>query len=82
MKRIKASGGSKDQVVEKGLLKNDKKYVKEDRIVAWQGRLYVPKNKKLQEDIIKAHHDSCIAGHLGQYKTQELITRNYWWSYI
>ena len=47
VKRIKASGGSKDRVVEKGLLKNDKGYVEEDRIVTWQGRLYVPKNKKL-----------------------------------
>ena len=79
VKRIKASGGSKDRVVEKGLLKNDKGYVEEDGIITWQGRLYVPKNKKLREDIIKEHHDSHVAGHPGRYKTQELITRNYWW---
>ena len=82
VKRIKVSGESKDRVVEKGLLKNDKGYVEEDGIVTWQGCLYGPKNKKLQEDIIKEHHDSHVAGHPGQYKTQELITRNYWWPYI
>ena len=25
------------------------------------------------------HHDSTLAGHPGQYKTWELITRDYWW---
>ena len=25
------------------------------------------------------HHDPPVVGHLGQYKTHELITRNYWW---
>ena len=47
VKRINTSGRSKDQVVEKGLLKDDKGYVKEDGIVTWQGCLYVPKNQKL-----------------------------------
>ena len=82
VKRIKASGRLKDRVVEKGLLKDDKGSVKEDGIVTWQGHLYVPKNKKLREDIIREHHDSHVTGHLGRYKTQELITRNYWWLYI
>ena len=51
-------------------------------MVTWQRHLYVSKNKKLREDIIKAHHDSHVAGHPGRYKTQELITCNYWWPYI
>jgi hypothetical protein len=25
------------------------------------------------------HHDTCIAGHAGRFKTLELIARNYWW---
>ena len=48
----------------------------------WKERVYIPKNQRLQEDIIREHHDSIIAGHLGQYKTQELITCNYWRPYI
>ena len=47
VKRINTSGRSKDQVVEKGLLKDDKGYVKEGGIITWQGHLYVPKNQKL-----------------------------------
>ena len=30
-------------------------------------------------EIISLHHDSPVAGHPGQWKTQELISRNYWW---
>jgi hypothetical protein len=30
----------------------------------------------------REHHDSIAAGHPGWYKTQELITHNYWWPYI
>ena len=65
-----------------GLFKGDKGYVKKDGIVTWQGHLYIPKNQKLQEDIIREHHDSHVAGHLGWYKTQELIIHNYWLLYI
>ena len=44
--------------------------------------IYIPKDRKLREDIIREHHNSIVAGHLGRYKTQELITKNYWWPYI
>ena len=33
----------------------------------------------LTHDLICEHHNTVAAGHPGQYKTQELITRNYWW---
>ena len=51
----------------------------EDGLVTYKGRLYVPKDKQLRHDIVKAHHDSARAGHPGRWKTQELVTRNYWW---
>jgi hypothetical protein len=74
---------TKDRIVEKALAGKEKSWQEhEDRIVTWQERIYVPKNKRLWEDIIREHHDSVAAGHPGQYKTQELITRNYWWLYI
>jgi hypothetical protein len=28
---------------------------------------------------IEQHHDTCIAGHAGHFKTLELVSRNYWW---
>jgi hypothetical protein len=33
----------------------------------------------LRRRIIEQHHDSWIAGHAGQWKTLELVSRNYWW---
>lgn len=45
----------------------------------WQGHIYVPKDKSLQGCIIGMHHDTQLAGHPGQYKTIELVTRTYWW---
>jgi hypothetical protein len=42
-------------------------------------RLFVPKDDQLVEEIIWAHHDSPIAGHPGQYRTIELVSREFWW---
>jgi len=44
-----------------------------------EGRVYVPKDEKLRVEIIRLHYDMPIAGHGGQWKTVELVTRNYWW---
>ena len=41
--------------------------------------MYVPKDKKLRVEIIWLHHNTPIVGHEGQWKTVELVTRNYWW---
>ena len=41
--------------------------------------MYVPKDEKLKVEIIRLHHDMPIAGHGEQWKTVELVTRNYWW---
>jgi len=39
----------------------------------------VPKDDKLRAEIIRLHHDTPIGGHGGQWKTVELVTRNFWW---
>src|SRR6202041_635818 len=83
LKRARASRKSRDRMVEKALLGKEKDWTEQDDgVVTWRHRVYVPKNKRLREDIIREHHDSIAAGHLGRYKTQELITRDYWWPYI
>jgi hypothetical protein len=53
-----------------------------DGAVAVEERVYVPRDEQLRQEIIQEHHDDRAAGHLGRYKTQELITRNYWWPMI
>ena len=82
VKRIHASAKARDKVVKRSLLKKHRDYKEEDGIITMQERIYVPKDRELREDIIREHHDSIVAGHPGRYKTQELITKNYWWPYI
>ena len=51
----------------------------EEGLVLKEGRVYVPKDEKLRVEIIRLHHDTPIAEHGRQWKTVELVTRNYWW---
>jgi len=44
-----------------------------------EGKVYVPKEKKLREEIIRLHHNMPVVGHGGRWKTVELVMRNYWW---
>ena len=44
-----------------------------------EGRVYVLKDEKLRVEIIWLHHDALMVGHREQWKTIELVTRNYWW---
>ena len=44
-----------------------------------EGKIYVPKDKELRTEIIWLHYDVPAVGHGGQWKTMELVTRNYWW---
>jgi len=43
-----------------------------------KGKVYMPKDDKLWAEIIRLHHDTPVAGHGGQWKTIELVTRNFW----
>jgi len=57
----------------------DEEWQIEEGLVLKEERVYVPKDKKLRVEIIQLHHDMPIAGHGEQWKTVELVTRNYWW---
>jgi len=57
----------------------DEEWQIEEGFVLKEGRVYVPKDEKLRVEIIQLHHDTPIAGHRGQWKMVELVTRNYWW---
>ena len=61
------------------MLRNEEWQIEEE-LVLKEERVYVPKDEKLRLEIIRLHHDTPIAGHRGQWKTVELVTRNYWWS--
>ena len=48
-------------------------------VVLHHGLVYVPNSNKLKLQILRMHHDATPAGHLGQEKTLELVTRNFYW---
>ena len=57
----------------------DEEWQIEEGLVLKEGRVYVPKDEKLRVEIIWLYHDMPIAEYGGQWKTVELVTRNYWW---
>ncbi len=50
-----------------------------DGLVLHDGLLYVPESDAIKLQILQDCHDGKTAGHLGQDKTLELISRDYYW---
>ncbi|KAH8152984.1 uncharacterized protein LAJ45_03211 [Morchella importuna] len=50
-----------------------------DGLIVYKNRWYIPKDKKLQMDILTDTHDSKVAGHFGQFKTLERVKNNFFW---
>src|SRR6202022_2885913 len=48
-----------------------------ENLVLREGLVYVPDNNEIKLSILRQYHDLTTAGHLGQAKTLELITRKY-----
>lgn len=78
--RIRKSARQRDEIVVKELASKNKDWVeRDDGVVEWKSRIYVPKHRLLRQDLLMMYHDAPLAGHPGQHKTLELITRDYWW---
>jgi len=56
----------------------DEEWKEVDGIMYKEGKVYVPKDNQLRTEIIRLHHDMPVGGHGGQWKTVELVTRNFW----
>jgi hypothetical protein len=48
-------------------------------LLMFHSKIYVPKDRELRCCIVKQHHNTRIARHVGCFKTLELIYHNYWW---
>jgi len=44
----------------------DKEWRKENRLMLRDGKVYVPKDKKLRVEVIWLYHDMPVGGHRGQ----------------
>ena len=59
------------------LAESYKNYDEEDGILSRDGKIFVPDDDNLWMEIVRLHHDTPLAGHLGQEKTLELLKRSY-----
>ena len=78
IKEIQRNNTREKKVVQ-ALEKQDRLTWEEDGVVYMEGRIYVPNNKKIKEEILKENHDLVNVGHLGQHRMLELLKRTYWW---
>jgi len=56
----------------------DEEWREENGLMLKKGKVYVPKDEELRTEIIWLHYDTLVRGHGGQWKTVELVTRNFW----
>ena len=56
-----------------------KNWEQEDALIYYKNGQFIPSNEELLTEIAKGCHDSKVAGHFGQEKTIELVTRNLYW---
>jgi Integrase zinc binding domain len=73
VKAVKEMKGEKEKTI-KG-----EEWIEEQGLILFRGKVYVPKDIKLQKEIVCLHHNTSISGHPGRWKTLELVMRNYWW---
>ena len=69
----------REKEVVQALKKEDSLTWEEDEVVYMKGRIYVPNNRKIKEEILKENHDVADVGYPGQHRMLELIKRTYWW---
>ena len=87
LERIRKSKARDDEVVKaveeikKAGVKmlRDEEWREEDGLMLKEEKVYVPKDEALRVEIIRLYHDMPMGGHGGQWKTTEMITRNFWW---
>jgi len=78
LKEIRRNTTREKEVIQV-LEKKDSLTWEEDGVVYIEGRIYIPNNKKIKEEILKENHNLVDIEHPGQHRMLELLKRNYWW---
>jgi len=78
IKKIRRNNTKEKEVIQ-ALKKENKSTWEEDGVVYMEGKVYVPNNKKIREEILKKNHNLVDVGHPGQQRMWKLLKRNYWW---
>jgi len=67
IKKIKKNRTREKEIVQ-ALQKENGLAWEEDEVVYMEGRIYVPNNKDIKEEILKEHHNPADIGHPGRYR--------------
>jgi len=78
LKEIKRNVTREKEVVQ-ALKKENGLTWEEDGVVYMEGRVYIPNNRKIKEEILKENHNLADVEHPEQHRMLELIKRTYWW---
>ena len=85
LNKIRVAGKEDGKWQERGrelvrLKKSGKKmpdeWIEKDGLLYYKNRLYIPQDESLQTKIAQGCHDLVVAGHFGQEKTIERVTRD------
>ena len=87
LEKIKQSKVKDDEVVKvvKEIKQTEVKMLRDeewrevDGMMYKERKVYVPKDNILRAEIIRLYHDILVGKHKEQWKTVELVTRNFWW---
>ena len=78
IKKIRKNDTREKEIVQ-ALEKNNGVAWEEDEVAYIEGRIYVPNNKELREEILKEHYNPADIGYPGQHRMLKLLKRTYWW---
>ena len=78
IKKIRKNNTREKEILQ-ALERKDGLAWEEDEVAYMKGRIYVPNNRSLKEEILKEHHNLADIGHPGQNRMLELLKRTYWW---
>jgi len=72
IRRKKANGTTHDRKITLGLCEEN------NGLLIYDGLIWIPDNDTLRLRILSDHHDAQAAGHPGQARTLELVSRNFY----
>src|SRR3984893_17363830 len=76
LSRVARAKGHTEKFVLKKMEEKDPYWLEtEEGLVMWKNHVYIPKDQRLLEVIIRMHHDLSHVGHPGIHQTEELITQ-------
>jgi hypothetical protein len=53
--------------------------IKPSGLIYRDQRICIPNDDSIKQQLLREHHDTRVAGHLGRDKTAALLRRHYWW---